>query len=163
MLRILAMLPLLVLPTLATAQEKSPQEQWQALLFMAACAGHYQAAHNAALAASQTDELVELEGKLAVQRTARVDYFAASALAGNDSARRVLAETESKIAGNANAMPVENRGKIWENCDRATEQIIAEREMKRPPTDFGSEAHPGPEENSGSVPAPESGQESNQR
>ena len=40
MLRTLAMLPLFVFPTLATAQQKSPQEQWQTLLFMAACAGH---------------------------------------------------------------------------------------------------------------------------
>ena len=163
MLRILAMLPLFVLPTLATAQQKSPEEQWQTLLFMAACAGHYQAAHNEALATGRTHELVELEAKLAVQRTARLNYFAASALAGNESARRILAEAESKIAGNANAMTVENRGKIWENCDRATEQIIAQREMQPAPADSGSQAHSGPKDESGSENEAESGQESSQR
>ncbi len=163
MLRIFAMLPLCLVPVLATAQQKSPQEQWQTLLFMAACAGHYQAAHNQALAADRTDELVGLEQKLAVQRLARVNYFASSALAGNDSARRVLANAESKIAGNASAMSVENRGKIWKNCDRATEQIIAQLGMKPPPAASGSETHPGPEKKPGSEPEPESGQESSQR
>ncbi len=97
MLRTLAMLPLFVFPTLATAQQKSPQEQWQTLLFMAACAGHWQAAHNQALAADRTQDLSELEGRLAVQRTARLSYFAASASETTPGASRIQGEIPNRV------------------------------------------------------------------
>jgi hypothetical protein len=109
---------------------------------MAACAGHYQAAHNAAFSAGDNADLAELEMKLGIQRIARQNYLDSSALSDNERVRIALVEAERKIAGSVNAMDADERTLIRANCDRATEQIIAQIKQAIPLTDDGPAQEP---------------------